>query len=55
MGFGLLALVFDMPLFIEVLLPGELEVIYMRGRDSYLLSTMDLRPILAEHSPKYIW
>ena len=53
-GVWALSLVFDMPLIIEVLVPGELEVIYLRVRDSCFFSTMDRCPIWVEHSPKYI-
>ena len=53
-GVWALSLVFDIPLIIEVLVPGELEVIYLRVRDSCFFSTMDRCPIWVEHSPKYI-
>ena len=44
-GVWALSLVFDIPLIIEVLVPGELEVIYLRVRDSCFFSTMDRCPI----------
>ena len=53
-GVWALSLVFDIPLIIEVLVPGELEVIYLRVRDSCFFSTMDRCPIWVENSPTYI-